>query len=113
MHLNTQALAGGTVWEGFGGVALLEEVCHWEWALRFQRSMPFPVSALCLLLMDRHVSSQLLLPQHACLPDAILPTIKAMGSPSKAVSPYELFLLQVALVMMPYHINKKKKRRSN
>lgn len=59
--------------------------------------------------MDRHVSSPLLLPHPACLPDAILPTIKAMGLPSEVVSPYELFLLQVALVMMPYHINKKKK----
>ena len=25
---------GGAVWEGIGGMVLLEEVCHWEWALR-------------------------------------------------------------------------------
>jgi hypothetical protein len=25
----------GTVWEGLGGVAFLEEVCHWAWAVRF------------------------------------------------------------------------------
>jgi hypothetical protein len=31
--LNTWSLASGTVWEGFGGVALLEELYHWEWAL--------------------------------------------------------------------------------
>jgi hypothetical protein len=23
--------------QDFGGVALLEEVCHWGWALRFQK----------------------------------------------------------------------------
>ncbi|KRX33252.1 hypothetical protein T09_4325 [Trichinella sp. T9] len=34
--------------------------------------MPFPVSSLCLLLVDQDVSSQLLLQCHACLP-ACLP----------------------------------------
>ena len=30
--------------EGLGGVALLEEVCDWGWALRFQKPLPSPVS---------------------------------------------------------------------
>jgi len=34
---------GGIVWEGLEAVALLEEVCHSEWALRFQENMPFSV----------------------------------------------------------------------
>jgi hypothetical protein len=29
-------------------VALLEEVCHWEWALRFQKLIPGPVSPFSL-----------------------------------------------------------------
>lgn len=28
----------GTVWEGLGGIILLEKVCHWRQALRFQDS---------------------------------------------------------------------------
>jgi hypothetical protein len=32
------APVGETVWEGLGSVALLEEVCHWEW--------PFPFSVM-------------------------------------------------------------------
>ena len=31
----------GTVSEGLGGVAMLEEMCHWQWTLRFQKRMPF------------------------------------------------------------------------
>jgi hypothetical protein len=31
-------LGGGTVLEGLGGVALLEEVCRWERALTFQKT---------------------------------------------------------------------------
>lgn len=32
-----------------GGVALLEEVWHWEWALRFTKLKPDSVSLLFLL----------------------------------------------------------------
>jgi hypothetical protein len=28
---------GGTVWEGLGSIAFLEEVCLGGWALRFQK----------------------------------------------------------------------------
>jgi hypothetical protein len=109
-YLNTQSQVGGTIWEGLGSVAILEEVCPWGWALRFQRPMPFPVSSLCLIFMARHVSFQLLFLYHACLPDAVLltsrPWTHALGG---AVSPHKLFLFQVVLVMLPYHILKKKK----
>ena len=36
-----------------GGVALLEEVCHWGWALKFQKPLPRPVcqdQSVCLSL---------------------------------------------------------------
>ena len=33
IYLNVLTPVGGTVWEGLVGVALLKEVCHWEWDL--------------------------------------------------------------------------------
>ena len=54
--LNTWLQYRETIWEGAGGVALLE-VCHWEWALRFQKPMPFHVSSLCLLRVDLDLTS--------------------------------------------------------
>jgi hypothetical protein len=45
--------------EGLGGVALLKEVCHWGWALRFQNPMSSPVSVSLLADQDvalRHCS---------------------------------------------------------
>ena len=42
MCLNGSSLVSGSVWEGLGGVALLE-VCHQGWTLRFQKPMPGPV----------------------------------------------------------------------
>lgn len=41
------------VWDELGDVQLLEEVCHWGLALRFEKPMPFLVNFLCLMLVDR------------------------------------------------------------
>lgn len=38
-------------------MTLSEEVCDWGWVLRFQNPVPFPVSFLCLVLMDGSISS--------------------------------------------------------
>ena len=44
IYLNAWLRVGRTVWEGIGGVALLEEVCHWR--------AGFDASFLCLTLVD-------------------------------------------------------------
>ena len=56
-HLNARSTVGGTVWEGLGGVALLEEVCHWGQALRFQDSSQ--TLSLLLEVLSQDVRSQL------------------------------------------------------
>ena len=57
MYLNAWFPADGTVWEGLGGMALLEEVCHCGGgALRFQKLMAFPAGSLCLMAVDQDVS---------------------------------------------------------
>lgn len=33
-------------WEGFGGAALLEDICYWVWAWDFKRHISFPVPFL-------------------------------------------------------------------
>jgi hypothetical protein len=47
--LNVQFPVARTVWEGFRGVALLEEVCYWGRALGVKRITTFPVNSLCFL----------------------------------------------------------------
>lgn len=58
----------GTVWEELGGMAKLEEVCHWKLALRFKSPLypstlslsPPPLClthSLYLVLIDQDVSS--------------------------------------------------------
>ena len=42
IYLNTQSPVSGTVWEGLGAVALLEEVSHWGWALKFTKTHIIP-----------------------------------------------------------------------
>jgi hypothetical protein len=36
--LNNWSSIGGSIWKGLGGMPLLEEVCHWQWPLRFENS---------------------------------------------------------------------------
>lgn len=74
-----------------GGVALLEEVCQWGWALGVQNPTPFPLSTYFLSpptpsvlstlslssftaswLLSLCVSSQLLLQHHAWLPTILI-----------------------------------------
>lgn len=55
--LNIWSPVGGSL-EGWSGVALLEEICHWGWVLRFQSLQPFPVCSPCFLLPPQDVNSQ-------------------------------------------------------
>lgn len=89
--LNSWSLAGRIAWEGLGGVAFLEGVCHLGWTWRFQKPMPFLVSSPCLVLMDQ--VDQLLLQCHACLPAAILLAMMVMDLHSGTVSLNKSFLL--------------------
>lgn len=59
--MNTLSPVNGNVWEGFGNVALLEEVCHWEQALKFQKTSTIPSMHLCFLLLDQDMNSRLFL----------------------------------------------------
>lgn len=52
---------GRIVWKWLGGVSLLENMCHWGWDLRFQKTSAFHTMHPCLLLVDQAVSSQLFL----------------------------------------------------
>lgn len=80
-YLNAWSLVAGTVWEGLGGVAMLEEVWQWRLSLRVQRLKLFPSSSLSVSwLLSQQRSSQLLLQHHACwlLAAAMLPTMMVM-----------------------------------
>lgn len=50
-------------------MVLLEELCHWGCALRFQEMQEIPRAfSLCFVLVDQDAKSQLLFQDHACLP---------------------------------------------
>jgi hypothetical protein len=51
-----------TVWEGLWDVVLLEEVCHWVWAVKFQRPMPSRVLYPRLLSMDQDIKLSVIRP---------------------------------------------------
>lgn len=50
-----------------GGVAMLEEACHWGWALRVWAFTLFLVYSLCFVLMAKNVSLSILLLKHSLL----------------------------------------------
>lgn len=56
--LNTLSPAGETVWEELEDVALLEELCHWRWTLRFKEIHATLNYPLCLLFVGQDMSSQ-------------------------------------------------------
>lgn len=53
--------------------------CDFRQALRVQKPILFPVSSVPWLLFQ-HVSSQLLLQCHTCLPSVMLPVMMALDS---------------------------------
>lgn len=57
--LHTWSPIVGTVWGGFGAVALLEEVCYWGRALRIYNLNPLPVRFLCFEFVVEGVVSWL------------------------------------------------------
>lgn len=79
---------GGRFGEGLGFVALLEGLCF-----EVLKSTPFPVSVLCLLLMDEDVSSQRLPQQPSLLTTTTLAAIIVMDSSPQKLSPQVKFIL--------------------
>ena len=65
-----------TVWKGLGGVALLEEVCHWGWALRFPNPSSFQKPR----------------------PDQVLASLSLLPPPPPPVTPYILRWSQTPFV---------------
>lgn len=51
-----------------------------ESGFKVAKPMPFPVSALCIVLVDLEINSQLLLQHRASLPADMLPVIMDMDS---------------------------------
>jgi hypothetical protein len=97
---------GATLWQGLGGVALLEEEYHWQWALKFQKALPHSQLVFSLLFLYKDLSSQLLLQLRACLPAAMFPAMMVMLTLWNCEPQIKCFLLQVALVML-CHNNRK------
>lgn len=84
IDLNACFPVGGTVWEGLGGIALLDDVCHWVQTLRFQKPKPFPFKSLSAWwLLSQDVNSQLLLQCRACLRAAVVSAMIINSNPLK------------------------------
>jgi hypothetical protein len=94
---NAWSPTGGTVWEGLRGVSLLEEVCHWGWALWFQEPKPVPVSffSTSCLWVSVPALSYCSSAVSACCFARLLST-RVMSSPSETVNS-----------MVPLHSNRK------
>jgi hypothetical protein len=76
----------GIAWEGLEDIALLEKMCHWGLALKFQKTARSQYASVCHLLIDQVVNSH----------DAY--ALSSWTLPSEMVRPFKLFVLEVALV---------------
>ena len=94
IYLNAWSLTGRAVWEGLGGVALLEEVYHRRQALRFQKPTPLPASSFCFMVVSTHeLSATAPVP---CLPACCHVPLTEMvvdSSPWNCESPNEIYSL--------------------
>ena len=89
INLSAWYQVGGIIWEGLGGMALLETVCHLGWALRLQKPRPTNVSpsfyVSCLGIKHDISTIAVTPPYPICLPAFMLPTMTAMDTPSGTV----------------------------
>jgi hypothetical protein len=69
LYLSAQSPVDGTVGEGLGDVTLSEKVCHWGWALKFQKTQAIlNMVSFCFWLVSQVVNSQLLLQRPIIVP---------------------------------------------
>ena len=83
IYLNAWLPVGRTIWEGLGGVALLEEVCHWGWALRFHKPTLLykPITGLSLShACKSDISTQVPPMPYLFLPIARIPAMMSMNA---------------------------------
>ena len=71
MYLNTWFPAGGTVWGGVGGVALVQKVCYCGRAWRVEIPELRLIQSLCFAAVVQDVSCHLPVP--AATPASLLP----------------------------------------
>ena len=93
-------------WEGLGGVAFLEEVCLWGWALWQQKPVPGPVLLSLPPSCGSEVSSQLWLQCYVCC--LHVPHYDCHGLISETLSkpPDDFLPSSIVLVMVSLHSNR-------
>lgn len=80
--MNAWSPIDGTFWKGLEGVALLQEVSHWGWALRCQNAHAIPSN-----LSVPHACGSRCKLSAPCLPAAMLPHSEVHGfQPSATVN---------------------------
>ena len=90
----------GVTLKGLGGVALLEEVCHGGWALRFQNHKPGPM----VLSLDPDV--ELLATSPAPCLSCVAMLIIYQTSETVSTPHYLLSLVKAVMVMVSLHNNR-------
>lgn len=78
--------------------------------MRFQKSIPIPVSSLCLLFMDKDLNCQLLLQRHTYVMPFPYRDGHGLCSPETA-SHNKLFLLYITFVIASLDSNRKATKR--